>query len=246
LNQIDEEKEKVKALEDQLVELRSWSESDKQSALDNRTAELQENHQALLDEMKEKHAIELMELTETKDSLDLKLAEKLREIREDMESGQTEALEKATDVAKAMLTDELENLKHTHAAEVRLAVDAAITKLRSDHAEEAATLAAKHREELSKASADMTVLSEAHGAKTSALEIAIEDAKADLRAAEEKTKKMSEIEGLLESKSKELEEATSALAEIQTHLKNLEHEHKEMALSITKSVPPLNDLTDTA
>jgi DNA repair exonuclease SbcCD ATPase subunit len=195
--------------------------------------------------MNEKHALELAELTETKDSLDLKLAEKLREIREDMESDKTEALEAATDVAKAMLTEELENLRHTHAAEVRLAVDAAITKLRADHGEESTALAAKHREELSKASADMTVLSEAHGAKTSALEIAIAEAKADLRAAEEKTKRMSEVEGLLESKSKELEEATSALAEIQTHLKHLEHEHKEMALSITKSVPPLNDLTYT-
>jgi hypothetical protein len=143
--------------------------------------------------------------------------EKLRKIREDMESDKREALEAAN--AKPAL--ELENLKHTHAAEVRLAVDEAITKLRSDHAKETATLAEKHRHELAKASVDMTVLSKAHGAKTSALQDAIAVARNDLRAAEEEIKMTSKFqERLYENK---LAAATGAEAEIEHHLKFLDN-----------------------
>jgi len=169
-----------------------------------------------------------------KESLDAKLVEELKKIKQDMEQDKEEALGAATDHAKTMLTEELENLKNTHATELAAALDDALTKLKNEHAEETTQLTAKHGEELAKASGDMKVLSDAHSAKTSALETAIAEAKAYQQAAEEKARRIPDLETTIEFKSKELEEARTALHGIQTHLKRLESEHNALAENVTK------------
>jgi DNA repair exonuclease SbcCD ATPase subunit len=211
LGAAQEEAKKVQVLETQLEDLKTSSAEDKKNALESLETDLNQKHKQVLDELNEKQAEELKQLTDRNSALDARLHEELRIMKEQMTA--------------------------SHEAESARVVEEALVELRGQHANEMAEVVAQHREKLDKASEDMKVLARAHGEKTSALETAISEAKAALQAEEEKSKRIPELQAAVDSKQKELDTATTALQDIQSHLKQLESQHHALAENVTKSVP---------
>lgn len=215
------EADKVKGLQDELEELKVSSASDKTTAIENLTAELQEKHQKEMDALKSTHASELSELKESynthifdltsqKDAEIKRLSEfdiheELRHIKADYARSTQEQL----DEAERRHTQTLVEATSDAAAHTRAIMTDEIRSLETTHTAQLSSLRSAHQEEMASLKAELIA------EKVHAVEAAIANTKSEYTAQTEAiTKKVSgDMKSLSDAHSAKTASLESEIAE---------------------------------
>ena len=215
------EADKVKGLQDELEELRVSSASDKTTAIENLTAELQEKHQKEMDTLKSTHVSELSELKASYDKYisdltsekeaeiqrlsDLNIHEELRNIKADYARSTQEQL----DEAERRHTQTLVEATSDAAAHTRAIMADEIRSLETTHTAQISSLRSTHQQEMASLKAELIT------EKVKAVEAAIAETRSEYTAQTEAiTKKVSgDMKSLSDAHSAKTASLESEIAE---------------------------------